>query len=344
MGAGAAHVLSVLDAPARSAQARWARGADPSAPDCRRALPSRKYAGARRPRENMAPKTRRIARSMAVITISRTPGSLGDVLAEVLAARLGYRLVGRRELTQLAEELSGPDAALERSPELHERSPSFWERFNEERRRYASVLRRVVTHLAEEDDVVIVGLGAGQLLRGFHHVLRVQAVAPPDLRLERLMEHGYDDVRGPLTREQARELMRQRERSGAGYMRYLFNIDWLDPQQWDLVVNTGRFTIPQAAELIASLVERGELARTPVDERKLADLGLASRVETMLQGEASVWVNGLRVWADAGHVRIEGEVITEDDRDAVDEVVRAVPGVHSVENDLRVQPPPLTGM
>ena len=49
---------------------------------------------------------------------------------------------------------------------------------------------------------------------------------------------------------------------------------------------------------------------------------------------------------EAGHgrVRIEGEVITEEDRDAVEQVVRIIDGVRTIDNDLRVQPPPLTGM
>ena len=57
-----------------------------------------------------------------------------------------------------------------------------------------------------------------------------------------------------------------------------------------------------------------------------------------------VWVNGLKVVAQEGSVRIEGEVITEEDRDAVEQVVRAIEGVRLIDNDLRVQPPPLTGM
>src|SRR4030081_3868454 len=103
---------------------------------------------------------------MAVITISRHPGSLGDTVARALAERLDYRLIERRELIQLAERIGGPDIAWDRSPELRERSPSFWERLNEERRRYASVLRRVTTQRAEGGEVVIVGLGAGQMLKG----------------------------------------------------------------------------------------------------------------------------------------------------------------------------------
>src|SRR5919204_3652963 len=171
----------------------------------------------------------RMRRDMAVITVSRQPGSLGDQLAEVVARRLDYRLVGRQELVRLAAGVGEPDPSLERSPELRERSPSFWERLNEERRRFSSLLHNVVLHLAEQDDVVIVGLGAGQLLKEFHHVLRLQVVAPLDLRIERVMESGLDDAPSRLRREQARDLVRHRDRDGAGYMRYLFHIDWMDP-------------------------------------------------------------------------------------------------------------------
>jgi cytidylate kinase len=281
---------------------------------------------------------------MAVITISRHPGSLGDTVARALAERLHYRLVERGELVRLAERIGGPDIAWERSPELRERSPSFWERLNEERRRYASVLRRVTTYLAEEGDVVIVGLGGGQMLKGLGNVLRLQIIAPMDVRMERVMERGFDDVAGPLTRDRARDLIRSSDRDANGYMRYLFNIDWMDPSNWDLVVNTGRFSVDQVLDIVEAVVLSGALEPTPLDRQRLSNLALASRVEATVLGDPTVWVNGLKVVAQDGRVRIEGEVITEEDRDAVEQVLRQIEGVRVIENDLRVQPPPLTGM
>jgi hypothetical protein len=127
-------------------------------------------------------------------------------------------------------------------------------------------------------------------------------------------------------------------------MRYLFNIDWMDPQHWDMVINTGRFGVPQAVEIVASIVEGGHLEPTAADRQRLGNLLLASRVESTVLGDPSVWVNGLKVVAQDGHVRLEGEVITEEDRDAVEQVVRAIEGVQTIDNDQRVQPPPLTGM
>ena len=281
---------------------------------------------------------------MAVITISRHPGSLGDTVARALAERMQYRLVERSELIRMAERIGGSDVAWDRAPELRERSPSFWERLNEERRRYASVLRRATTQLAEEDNVVIVGLGGGQLLKGLTNVLRLQLIAPMDVRLERVMERGFDDVAGPLTRDQARDLIRRSDRDIGGYMRYMFNIDWLEPHHWDIVINTGRFTVNQTIEMVAAIVESGMLEPTMLDRQRLANLALASRVESTVLGDPTVWANGLKVVAQEGFVRIEGEVITEEDRDAVEQIVRSIDGVRQVENDLRVQPPPLTGM
>jgi cytidylate kinase len=281
---------------------------------------------------------------MAVITISRHPGSLGDTIARALAERLNYRLVERAELIRVAERIGGTDVAWDRAPEMRERSPSFWERLNEERRRYASVLRRATTQLAEESDVVIVGLGGGQLLKGLSNVLRLQIIAPLDVRMERVMERGFDEVAGPLTREQARDLIRKADRDISGYMRYLFNIDWLESHHWDLVINTGRFSVADAVEIVAAIVDSGMLEPTALDNQRLANLALASRVEATVLGDPTVWANGLKVVAQDGRVRIDGEVITEEDREAVEQIVRSIEGVRTVENDLRVQPPPLTGM
>ena len=281
---------------------------------------------------------------MAIITISRHPGSLGDTIARALAEKLHHRLVERAELVALAERIGGPGVAWERAPELRERSPTFWERLNEERPRYRSVLRSAMTQLAEEGDVVIVGLGGGQLLKGLRGVLRLQLIAPPDLRLERVMAHGFDDVNGPMSHDRARDLIRSTDRHRSGYMRYLFNIDWSEPQHWDLVINTGSFSVAETVAIVAATVSSGALEPSAVDRQRLANLALVSRVEATLLCNQTVWVNGLKVVAQQGHICIEGEVLAEQDRTTVEQVVQLIDGVKSIDNDVRIQPPPLIGM
>ena len=49
---------------------------------------------------------------MAVITLSREMGSLGDDIARAVAARLGLRLVGRELINRAAKEAGAPEVAL----------------------------------------------------------------------------------------------------------------------------------------------------------------------------------------------------------------------------------------
>src|SRR5260370_26567412 len=116
----------------------------------------------------------------------------------------------------------------------------------------------------------------------------------------------------------------------------------MEPHHWDMVINTGRFSVDEAVEIIAAIVDSGTLEPSALDRQRLANLALASRVEATVLGDPTVWVNSLKVVAQEGRVRIDGEVITEEDRDAVEQVVRSVDGVRLIDNDLRVQPPPLT--
>jgi Cytidylate kinase-like family len=76
-----------------------------------------------------------------------------------------------------------------------------------------------------------VGLGGGQLLKGLRGVLRLQVIAPTEIRLERVMARRrdgprFDEVEGPLSRDRARDLIRTTDRDRNGYMRYLFRVDW----------------------------------------------------------------------------------------------------------------------
>jgi cytidylate kinase len=274
--------------------------------------------------------------------MSRLPGSLGDELAQALAERLHFRLVTRPELIRLADEQLGGHGAWEHSPELGERAPSFWERVTGERKhyRYAAVLRAVVLDLAEQDDVVIAGLGTGRVLRGLAQALAVLVTAPPEVRLERIMERGFEDVPGPLPRDRARDLLRRRERDSGDYMRYMFGIDWLEAHRWDLVLDTSRFPVPRSAELLSAIVERGLLQPTPADRQRLADLALASRVERTLLDQPGVLPDRLKVTAQNGRVRMEGEVSDEVDRVAAEQAARAVPGVRDLQSDLLVHAPP----
>jgi osmotically-inducible protein OsmY len=110
------------------------------------------------------------------------------------------------------------------------------------------------------------------------------------------------------------------------------------------VINTGSFSAEETLALVAGMVHSGALEPSALDRQRLANLALASRVEATLFCDPTVWVSGLRVVAQQGRMRIEGEVVAEHDRNVVEELVQRIDGVQLIDNDLRIQPPPLIGM
>lgn len=279
---------------------------------------------------------------MAVVTISRQEGSLGDEIGRALAERLDYRFLDNSMVVLEARKYGGdiePGA-----PEIEEKQPTFWERLNEERRRHTIMLRCAVYGVAREDNAVIVGLGGVSLLRNLNHVLKILTVAPQDIRIERVCQRGTRDRPGSVDHDQAVDIIRRSDRQRHGYLRYMFNVEWLDSQIHDLVLNTGRFTIDTAVDLLAGVVSLTAFQRTPESIERLENLSLASQIEAALLNNAGIWVHSLRVTADRGEVTITGEVITDEDREIAEETALAVDGVRQVYNELRIQPPPLTGM
>jgi magnesium and cobalt transporter len=87
--------------------------------------------------------------------------------------------------------------------------------------------------------------------------------------------------------------------------------------------------LKQAAEELAAST-RGVLA---VDNNVIADDELAARIEAELRA-SGVQLEDLEVSVLLGQVRLRGRAATPADRDAADRLVRAVPGVESVANEL----------
>ncbi len=279
---------------------------------------------------------------MTVVTMTRQLGSEGDAIARALAERLGYRYVDKRSIVPAMRAYGGevePDA-----PEIQEKRPTLWERLSEERSHHSIMLRGAVYAMAQEDNVVFVGVGAGMLLKGLSQVFKVLVVAPRDVRLARVMASGMAGRAGPVDPDQAQEMIRADDRETAGYLRYLFNIDYLDPGLYDVALNTGRWSVPTAVEYLEDLIGLPEVSRTADSVARLENLALASLVEARLVNNAGIWVHGLRAVSDHGQVTISGEVIAAEDRDLAREIALSVPGVRSVVNDLRIQPPPLTDL
>jgi cytidylate kinase len=272
---------------------------------------------------------------VAVVTFSREAHSGTQDLARLLAERLGYRYVSRDELSE-AVAAAGGLGRRPRTPESEGRSLSIWEQLADQlsgdRARYRAALKRLVLDLAVADNVVLVGHGAGLFLEGLPSVVRVFVVAPMADRVARVM--AEDPM---LDADQAARLVQREDRQSAAYLRYMFGVDWRDPHHWDLVVNTGRASIPAVVAMLADYTRN--LVRDRPQQEELARLRLASRLEQALVDSPHLGLGRVRVGVEPDRIVLEGEALGPEDRAQAEALVRGLAPEPPIENRLVIRPP-----
>jgi CMP/dCMP kinase len=272
---------------------------------------------------------------MAIITIARQMGSLGSETATHVAQRLDYTLVDQAKLQRAAEDYGMLKSELE---EVHERRPTLVTRYLTMRHRaYLDMMQTIIYQFARADDVVILARGATVLLSDVPSALHVNVFAPYERRVEVVM------AREGIARPIAEQVVRESDQGRAGYMRYLFDQDWMDPLLYDVMINTHVTTREQACDLIVQAAHAKELL--DAHEQSLVILGnhiLVRRAEEALLKAKQV--NPRHISASVttpGIVKLMGIVNSEKEKLAAESVVREVPGVSDVDNELYVTMAPI---
>lgn len=116
------------------------------------------------------------------------------------------------------------------------------------------LLGKVVQHLADEGDVLLVGDGAQAWLKSRPDVFHVLVIAPYERRC------NWVQNRLRISPKEAQRQVRISDRARAAYMRRYHGTDWLDPRLYDLAINTGRISESLAVELISRTASQTELA------------------------------------------------------------------------------------
>jgi CMP/dCMP kinase len=179
-------------------------------------------------------------------------GSLGCEVAQEVAALLGYRAVWRDIINQAARRAGVPRLALHAIDELglFGIKPT-----RAENDAYQDALRQVVTELADQGKMVIVGRAGQAILHGRADAIHVRVIAPIELRAERLMRDQN------ISADAAMAQIKTSDRSRKTFLRRSYGVDWDSPDLYDLVINTARIETRDAAALIAELVTRIETGK-----------------------------------------------------------------------------------
>jgi cytidylate kinase len=199
-----------------------------------------------------------------VVAISHTDGAGGGPIGRIVSERLGFRYVDE-EIVRIAADKEGlephviADAEKRKSflarlveglgrlgvagagmGALTIREASEFTRSDD----FRAFILEAIRETADWGDVVIVAHAASMAIAGRDDLLRILITAPAKARTRRLAEAEH------IVEEEAAKLIERSDARRAEYIRRFHAIDTELPTHYDLVVNTDRLSLEQAAEIV----------------------------------------------------------------------------------------------
>jgi len=212
---------------------------------------------------------------VAIITISRQIGSMGDELAERLSQELGYRYFDKLLMTEIAVASGLSEAEVIDYNEDNYKIKNFFEQlfnrktplgkitvkekdemgktvittktFDEENS--LAFTQAVIKKLVDWDNVVIVGRGGQILLRNVPHTLHLRVIAPLEFRIENIMK------KKGFSREDALKYISEKDRAAQEYLYRFYNVDWNDPELYHMVINMGMWNLDKIVKVIKETIK-----------------------------------------------------------------------------------------
>ena len=265
---------------------------------------------------------------MPVIALTQGMGSLAQDIAERLADKLGLATLQHEVAERVADRMHVPKSLISR---LRAGKLGPIERLHTDRDSVAVYSAEEVLETAARGNVVLRGWGATCLLRSVPHVPCVRIMRPFAKRVQWLMaELDTDDV------ELAESEIRRSDHSNATRMHEQFGVDWGDPVNFDLVLNTERLSVETCVLQLEALLARPEFAETEASRARLQDMALAAHVRAALRADADTRDVDVSIECAAGQVVLRGIVVDAAEHAAAERVAARVAGVAGVDNQLRV--------
>jgi cytidylate kinase len=265
---------------------------------------------------------------MPLIAMTREMGSLGKDVASALAGQLGKPVVHHEIIDHLANKMRLRKSHVVR---FLDGKANIWERLTTDKTSLSIYTADETIALAEADNVsVIRGWGSAHLLRPIRHVICVRVCAPLKVRVQRMMARLNSDDEAFIANE-----IKLSEEAHAAITRRHFGINWQDPEQYDLVLNTERVTTEECAGQVMALVKNSQFQESTKSVQMLADLALETHVRAALRADARTEKMHISIAAHEGMVTLAGIVERGMDPLHASEVVSAVPRVTELRNELK---------
>jgi cytidylate kinase len=266
---------------------------------------------------------------MAIVTISRQKGSLGDEIAKAVTESLRYAWIDKTKIGDAMVGLGLPASVFER---FYEKKPAIWQSMTHQKRQFTFLIRAVLFDFARQGNAVILGRGGQALLKEVPGTLHVRIVAPRKTRINRLAAINTSDE------QQARRLIAQADRDSSGFIRSFFDVDWQDEALYDLIINTRSISVGTAASLIGEAIRAPQFSQCPSDtDAGLEDKALMLKAKAVLLGYQGIDLT--RIEVTRGVIVLSGLARSKETIETCCKVVRQIDGVKQVHSKLEIVTP-----
>ncbi|MDX9955023.1 MAG: cytidylate kinase-like family protein [Anaerolineae bacterium] len=208
---------------------------------------------------------------MAVITISRQYGSGGDEIAQRLCEILGYQYFDKKMMLQVAEQVGLSEHELVDFSEENYKVRGFFNRLFAPRAvaqvetwtigptgqqeltvselnevACINMIQSTVRAAHKHGNVVILGRGGQAILRDMPDVLHVRIEATLGARVMRVQAQQGISI------SESEALTRNNDQTTAAYLKNFYGIDWADPLNYHLVLNSGKWGVDASVQIIVN--------------------------------------------------------------------------------------------
>ena len=186
---------------------------------------------------------------MAIITISRQSGSLGDELSLYLSQKLGCEVITR----QYVMENIFCDISEEEQERLSESSKHFLAIIPGKEVTYKEYLSTEINSIANDSrNLIVLGLGGFEMLGNRPDVINIRVVASMNTRVSRISRQFN------MTREEAEASIVNGDRKHKRFVSILWETDLSEIEAYDLTLNTDNLSVEECASSVLALMNKKE--------------------------------------------------------------------------------------
>ena len=140
-----------------------------------------------------------------------------------------------------------------------------------------------------------------------------------------------------MGREVAESMIRRSDHGKKGFLRFAFDEDWLNPQLYDLILNTEKLSIDSAVKMVVEAAKSKEINACGIDSVKsLKKPSLHRKLEAAFLEKGILYPHLFFTVNEAGSVRFYGVVNSQEEKENIEKVVKKIKDVKRVSIGLKI--------